>query len=108
MVMLGGGADIPGVLVFPGGGDGAWPELAGRIEQGAAQVLQQPEPVAGHGQAAPAAGGAVQHGPDQAQAGGLAGEPADDLGAAAGLAEGPLDEVGMPDPVLVLGGEPQV
>ena len=50
----------------------------------------------------------VQHGPDQAQAGGLAGEPADDLGAAAGLAEGPLDEVGMPDAVVVLRGEPQV
>jgi hypothetical protein len=30
--------------------------------------LQQPEPVAGYGQAAPAAGGAVQHGPNQGQA----------------------------------------
>jgi hypothetical protein len=65
MVMLGGGADILGVLVVPGGGDGAWPELAGRVKQGAAQVLQQPEPVAGHSQAAPAAGGAVQDRPDQ-------------------------------------------
>src|SRR6516162_9064530 len=108
MVMLGGGADILEVLVVPGGGYGAWPELAGRVEQRAAQVLQQPESVGGHGQAAPAAGGAVQHGPDQGEAGGLAGEPADDLGAAAGLAEGPLDEVGVPDPVVVLGGEPQV
>jgi hypothetical protein len=46
--------------------------------------------------------------PDQGEAGGLAGEPADDLGPAAGLAEGPLDEVRVPDPVVVLGGEPQV
>ena len=91
MVMLGGGADIFGAVVVPGGGYGVWPELAGRVEQRAAQVLQQPEPVAGHGQAAPAAGGPVQDGPEQGQAGGLAGEPADDLGAAAGLAEGALD-----------------
>src|SRR5262252_2229598 len=108
MVMLGGGADILGAVVVPGGGDGAWPELAGRVEQGAAQVLEQPEPVAGHGQAAPAAGGPVQDGPDQGETAGLAGQAADDLGAAAGLAEGPLDEVGMPDAVVVLGGEPQV
>src|SRR6266566_9705166 len=102
MVMLGDSTDISGAVVVLGRGDGAWPELAGRVEQRAAQVLQQPEPVGGHGQAAPAAGGAVQHGPDQAQAAGLAGEPADDLGAAAGLAEGPLDEVRVPDPVVVL------
>src|SRR6266699_3617097 len=108
MVMLGDGADIPGTVVVPGDGCGTWPELAGRVEQRAAQVLQQPEPVGGHGQAAPAAGGTVQDGPDQAQAGGLAGQAADDLGAAAGLAEGPLDEVRMPDPVVVPGGEPQV
>ena len=95
MVMLGDSTDILGAVVVPGGGYGAWPELAGRIEQGAAQVLQQPETVSRHGQAAPAAGGAVQHGPEQGEAGGLAGEPADDLGAAAGLAEGPLDEVRM-------------
>src|SRR5205814_141216 len=107
MVMLGGGTDVLGAVVVPGG-DGAWPELAGRVEQGAAQVLRQPQPVAGHGQAAPAAGSAVQDGPDQAQAAGLAGEPADDLSAAAGLAEGPLDEVRMPDPVVVLRRESQV
>jgi hypothetical protein len=89
MVMLGDSTDIPGAVVVPGGGDGAWPELAGRVQQRAAQVLQQPEAVGGHGQAAPAAGGPVQDGPDQGEAGGLAGEPADDLGAAAGLAEGP-------------------
>ena len=71
MVMLSDGADILGALVVPGGG--SWPELAGRVQQRAAQVLQQPEAVAGHGQAAPAAGGPVQHGPDQGQAAGLAG-----------------------------------
>ena len=91
MVMLSGGCDILGAVVVPGGGDGAWPQLAGRFEQRAAQVLEQPQAVAGHGQAAPAAGGPVQDGPDQGQAGGLAGQAADDLGPAAGLAEGPLD-----------------
>src|SRR6185312_11244517 len=90
MMTLGDSTDIPGAVVVLGGGDGAWPELARRVEERAAQVLQQPQAVAGHGQPAPAAGGPVQHGPDQGQAGGLAGEPADDLGAAAGLAEGPL------------------
>src|SRR5512133_2733354 len=94
MMMLCGSADILRALAGSGGGYGAWPELAGRVEQRAAQVLQQPQAVAGHGQATPAAGGAVQHGPDQAQA--------------AGLAEGPLDEVRMPDAVVVPGGEPQV
>jgi hypothetical protein len=91
MVMLGGGADILGAFVVPCGGCGAWPEVAGRVEQRAAQVLQQPQAIGRHGQAAPAAGGPVQHGPDQGEAGGLAGEPPDDLGAPAGLAEGPLD-----------------
>ena len=108
MVMLSGSGYILGAIVVPGGGNGAWPELAGRFEQGAAQVLEQAQAVGRHGQAAPAAGGAVQHGPEQAQAGGLAGEAADDLGAAAGLAEGALDEVGVPDPVVVLRWEPQV
>ena len=88
--MLSGSADILGTVVVPGGGCGAWPELAGWFEQGAAQVLEQAQAIGRHGQAAPAAGGAVQHGPDQAEATGLAGEAADDLGAAAGLAEGPL------------------
>jgi hypothetical protein len=38
--MLGGGTEILGALVLHGG---AWPELVGPIEQGAAQVLRQPE-----------------------------------------------------------------
>ena len=108
MVRLGGGSDSFGLIVGLVGGDGAWPQLAGWFEQRAAQVLQQPQAVGGHGQAAPAAGGPVEHGPDQGEAAGLAGEPADDLDPAAGLAEGALDEVGVPDALVVLGGEPQV
>ena len=46
--------------------------------------------------------GAVQHGPYQGEAAGLAGQAADDLGAAAGLAEGPFDEVGVADALVVL------
>jgi hypothetical protein len=49
---LSGGCDILGTVVIPGGGYGSWPELAGRVEQGAAQVLEQAQAVAGHGQAA--------------------------------------------------------
>jgi hypothetical protein len=41
MVMLGGGSDILGVVVVPCGGSSTRPELTGRVEQGAAQVLQQ-------------------------------------------------------------------
>ena len=63
MVMLGGGTDILRGVTGLAGGDGAGPWLAGWVEQGAARVLEQPEAVAGHGQAAPAAGGAVQDGP---------------------------------------------
>jgi hypothetical protein len=56
MVMSGGGADILGEAVVPGDGCGAWPQLAGRVEQGPAQVLKEAQSFAGHGQAAPAAG----------------------------------------------------
>ena len=91
MVMLGDGTDILGTFVVLSGGDGAWPQLAGRVEQRAAQVLQQAEAVAGHGQAAPAAGGAVQDCPDEVEAAGLARQAADDLDAAACLAEGAFD-----------------
>src|SRR5450631_4284961 len=80
----------------------------GRVEELAAEVLELAGAVAGGGQAAPAAGGAVQDGPDEVEAAGLAGEPADDLDPAAGFAEGPFDEVGVPDPLVMLGGEPQV
>src|SRR5205807_10037507 len=70
-------------------------ELGWWSQQLPAQVLQQPQPGRGHGEPAPAAGGAVEHGPHQRQAGVLAGKPADHLDPAAGLAKGALDEVGM-------------
>ena len=75
VVMLGDGTDILSGVSVLAGGYCVWPELAGRVQQRAAQVLQQPEAVGGHGQAAPAAGGPVQDSPDQGQAGGLAGQP---------------------------------
>ena len=46
MVMLGDCTDILWAFVVPCGGYGAWPELAGRVEERAAQVLQLPEAVA--------------------------------------------------------------
>src|SRR5660397_41965 len=79
-----------------------------RVEQRPAQVVQQPQPGGGHGEAAPAAAGPVQDRPDQRGAAVLAGQPADDLHPAAGLAKGPFDEVGVPDPIPVLPGEAQV
>src|SRR5262249_54903828 len=108
MGRLCGGSDSFWLIIGLGRCDGAWPQLTGWFEQRAAQVLQEPQALGGHGQAAPAAGGPVENGPDQGEAAGLAGEPADDLDPSAGLAEGPLDEVGVPDTVVVPGGEPQV
>ena len=73
-VRLGGGSDSLGLIFGLGDGRAARPELAGRVEQGPTQVLQQPEPVGGHGEPAPADRGPVQNGPDQGEATGLAGE----------------------------------
>src|SRR5215211_6867391 len=56
---------------------------SGRVQELAAEVLEQPQRLWGHGEPTPPAAGAVRDRPDQAQAGRLAGEPADDLGAAA-------------------------
>jgi hypothetical protein len=50
MVPSGGGTDIFWGVSGGAGGDGAWPQLA-RLEQRAAQVLQEAEAVAGHGHA---------------------------------------------------------
>src|SRR5215475_7184734 len=102
------GSDSFWLIIGLGRCDGAWPQLTGWFEQRATQVLQEPQAIWGHGQAASAAGGPVEHGPDQGEAAGLAGQPADDLDAAAGLAEGSLDEVGMPDALVVVRREPQV
>src|SRR5262249_28806700 len=79
MGRLCGGSDSFWLIIGLGRCDGAWPQLTGWFEQRAAQVLQEPQAIWGHGQAAPAAGGPVEHGPDQGEAAGLAGQPADDL-----------------------------
>jgi hypothetical protein len=39
MLMLGCGADIPGTFVVAG--DGAWPELAGRVDGGTIVIAQR-------------------------------------------------------------------
>jgi hypothetical protein len=70
------------------------------------QVLKEAQPVVGHGQAAQAKGGAVQHGPHQGQAAGFAMGPMT-LMRRRVSPEVALDEVGLPDTVLVLGEEPQ-
>src|SRR5260370_15788296 len=108
MVRLGGGSDSFGTVSDLGGGHGAWPQLGGGIKQRPAQVLELAQSGGCHGEAAPAAGGAVQDGPDQGEAAGLAGEPADDLDPAAGLAERSLAAGGVPDAGVVVGGEPHV
>src|SRR5664280_3040906 len=122
-VLAGWGIDTDGQPVFVGLGTAAsesgdaWGGFltdprrrggAGRRPRGPAQVVQQPQPGGGHGEAAPATAGPVQDRPDQRGAAVLAGQPADDLHPAAGLAKGPLDEVGVPDPIPVLPGEAQV
>ena len=45
VIRLGDGTDSFAAVGGLAGGDGAWPELGGRVEQGPAQVLQEPEPV---------------------------------------------------------------
>ena len=86
MVILGDGIDILGAVGIPSSSHGAGPDLTGRVEQRAAQVLQQPRALGDHGQAA-AAGRTVENGPEEGEAAGLAGQPTDDLDTA-GLAEG--------------------
>jgi hypothetical protein len=108
MIRLCSGSDSFWLIIGLGRRDSGWPQLTGWFEQRAAQVLQEPQAIWGHSQAAPAAGSPVEHGPDQGEAAGLAGQPADDLDPAAGLAEGSLDEVGMPDALVVAGREPQI
>jgi hypothetical protein len=78
------------------------------VEQLAAKLGKQADGAEGLLHAPPAPAGPVEHRPHQAQAAALPGEPTDDLDPSAGLAEGALDEVGVPDAVVVLGGEAQV
>src|SRR5258708_16626100 len=84
MVRLGGGTDSFGTVSDLGGGHGAWPQLGGGIKQRPAQVLELAQSGGCHGEAAPAAGGAGQDGPDQGEAARLPGEPAPDLSPAPG------------------------
>src|SRR2546421_2493017 len=103
--MLGHGPDGVGFL----GGGWVGVSQPGRwFEQGATQVLEQPQPGGGHGEPAPAPRRAVEHGPDQGYAAGLTGKPADDLDPAACLTERAFDEVGVPYPAPVLAWEAQV
>lgn len=51
--------------------------------------------------AVPATAGAVEHGPDQADAARLTGRPGYDLDAAVSLTRRTFDEVGVPDPAVV-------
>ena len=67
---------------------GAGTELTGWFKELVAEVLQLADGRRCLGEAAPTAAGPIEHGPDQRQAGGLAGEPADDLDATAGFPEG--------------------
>ena len=57
----------------------------------AAEAFDLGDAARGHDDPAPAAAGELEHGPDQAQGAGLAGEAADHLGAAADLDEGALE-----------------
>src|SRR6476620_2573483 len=103
--MLRGGADG-----FGGGASGVrgvlGPQLPGWLQQAAAQVLQLAQPGGGHGESAPAAGCAVEHGPGDADTTGFTREAADNLCAAACFAEGAFDEIRVPDAVMMFGREP--
>ena len=63
MVMLGDGSDISVGVAVLAGGDGAWPQLGGWLEQRAAQVATDP----------PGVGGPVRHPAEEAQV--MGGEP---------------------------------
>src|SRR6266852_1445793 len=97
------------MVILCGGCDGFVGQvLDGRVEELAADVLEEPQALGGHGEASPSSAGPVEDGPGEGDAGGFAGKAADHLDAPAGLAEGPLDEVGVADPAPVLGREAQV
>src|SRR5271163_1537807 len=61
-----------------------------------------------HGEAAPAARGAVEHRPHQADGAGLAWESADHLGAPLSRPETAHDEIGRANPGMVFDREPQI
>src|SRR5687767_8173747 len=61
-----------------------------------------------HDDAAPAAAGEFEDGPDQAERAGLAGEAPDHLGAATDFDEGPLEQIRTAYALAVLGRPAQV
>src|SRR6185503_14590618 len=71
-------------------------------------VLELAQPGGGHGESAPAAGCAVEHGPGDADTTGFTREAADNLCAAACFAEGAFDEIRVPDAVMMFGREPWI
>ena len=73
-----------------------------------AEALDLANAARGHDHAAPAAAGELEHGPDEAERAGLAGEAADHLGAAADLDERALEQVRGPDSLAVLGRPAQM
>src|SRR5437773_8727748 len=79
--MLGDGSDSFFGLC---GGVAGPADRGGRVEELAAQVVQQAQPGAGGVHAAPSSAGAVQDGPDEVEAARLAREAADDLDPSAG------------------------
>ena len=88
MVMLGGGADISGTVVVLGGGDRAWRSWRGGPSSERRRSWSSRSPSAVMVRPRQPRESPVQDGPDQGQAGGLAGKTADDLGCSgAGLAE---------------------
>src|SRR4051794_3803572 len=79
--------------------------FGGEAALAAAEAFDLGDAARGHDDAAPAAAGELEHGPDQAQGAGFAGEAADHLGAAADLDEGALEQVRAADPLAVLDGQ---
>src|SRR4051795_5703786 len=68
----------------------------------AAEAFDLGDAARGHDDAAPAAAGELEHGPDQAQRAGLAGEAPDHLRAAPNFDEGALEQIRSADPLAVL------
>src|SRR4051812_20345973 len=75
------------------GGDHLLVVVARRAAVGAAEAFDLGDAAWGHDDAAPAAAGKLEHGPDEAERAGFAREAADHLGAAADFDEGALEQI---------------
>src|SRR3954447_14614780 len=71
----------------------------------AAEAFDLGDGARGHDDAAPAAAGELEHGPDQAERAGLAGEAPDHLRAAPNFDEGALEQIRTADAFAMLVGE---